>query len=608
MHQEASLSRGLLGHWPGERSPGGIIRDRSPEGNDGNVGIDARWIWFTNPRAVRHVGDRDRTYFGYLGGPTGRDIVAAAYDHDEASLSRITLDAEFSADDHTNPSIFVRENGIILVFWARHNGDALHYARSTAPEDITSLERLGSIDGTSLTYPNPVRSPFGDDAIYLFYRDRVHTRDATDDRWGYQGDGCLYVRTTKDGGQTWSEETLLAIPPDGHYSLYCVPAVGDEAIHLFFTDAERGGDAPKWNVMYAKYSEDGAFYTATDDYLAGLDTFPLEKHDFEVVYDSSARGNHYAWLWDAAVDDAGRPVVAYATFPSTLAHEYRWARHDGDEWTDTHLVDAGRYIPRRPIELHYSGGLALDRDDPTVVYGCVSRGDNCVLRRFETETGGRTWSETTVANRSNGVAIRPVVPRNASPELPVLWLCGSYKHMNTSQTVLRGLPGACVPGEDLWSDRTVGVDLGVDLYGQSAFTEGITVLAEIRPENPAIRGVVANFGSAITLGTALDDRPGVTCTLKGPKGTASVTAPITSDDQHMVTAVWDRETLSLTVAGKTRDETDFHGPISFDDDWASWTLLKGPYLMDDGFAGEVTDLRLYNRPLSTAEVRALVYQ
>jgi hypothetical protein len=57
-----TLSVGLLGHWSGGPSPDGIVRDRSPEGNHGNFGLDARWIWFTNPRALRHVGESDRTY------------------------------------------------------------------------------------------------------------------------------------------------------------------------------------------------------------------------------------------------------------------------------------------------------------------------------------------------------------------------------------------------------------------------------------------------------------------------------------------------------------------------------------------------------------------
>lgn len=604
MDECSTLSRGLLGHWSCSQVPDGIVRDRSPARIDGNYGIDARWIWFTNPRAVRHVGEHDRTYFCYLGGPTGTDIVAAAYDHDTGGLSRNTVESAFSSDDHTNPAIYVRPDGYVLLAWAGHNGDAMYYTRSARPERIAAFDDVDSFPGESVTYPNFVRSPFGDDAIYLFYRDRVYTRDAIDDRWGYMGDGCLYSRVSRDGGATWSAETLLVTPPDGHYSMYFIPAAGAESIHFFFTDAERGGDAPKWDVRYAKYRQ-GSFYTATDDRIAGTDAFPLEKGDLDVVYDSAAPGNSHAWVWDAAVDDDGRPVVAYATFPSTLAHEYRWARHDGDTWHDHHVVDAGRYIARRPIELHYSGGLSLDRDDPTVLYGCVSRGGDSVLRMFETQTGGRTWAETAVTTHSRGDDLRPVVPRNASPDLPVLWLRGSYKHMDSSQTVLRGLPADRRPRDNLQSDRTYGVDLGFDLYGGDTFADGCSVSAMIQPREPSAEGVVANFGGGITLGTAIDRDSGIECVLRGPDTTASVGVDIGPDTCITVTAVWDGETVTLSADGAARDQARFDGPLEFDADWASWTLLKGDYLMGAPFVGDVAEVRLYNRPLSAAEIDAL---
>lgn len=604
MTDEISLERGLLGYWPGERSPDGIVRDHSPEGNDGTYGIDARWIWFTDPRAIRHVGSRDRTYFAYLGGPTGTDIVAAAYDHDERDLSRSVVEPEFSTDDHTNPSLFVRDDGHVLVFWAGHNGEEIFSAVSTDPESVDDFADLSSFAGESVTYPNPVRSPNGD-GIYLFYRDRVVTRDTTDDRWGYMGDGNLYYRESSDGGETWTEETLLARPPEGHYSMYFVPAVGDDAVHLFFTDAERGGDAPKWNVMYAKF-RDGSFYTATDERIADPDGFPLEKAEMETVYDSTAEGNSHAWVWDAAVDDGGRPVVAYATFPSTLNHEYRWARHDGEVWRDCHLANAGRYIARRPIELHYSGGLAIDRDDPTTVYGCVSRGEDCLLRRYETETGGRTWSETTVTRRPLGVDNRPVVPHNASDDLPVLWLTGSYKHMDTAATVLRGLPGEDLAGDVLEGDSTRGVDLGLDLYGPEAFTRGLTLTATVTPDDPADPGVVANLGGAVVLGTAVGNGSGIGCEFETTgAGTSLATDRI--DAGHPVHAAvrWDGNAAELLVDGELRDDATATGSLAIDDEWASWTLLKDEYLIGRGFAGRVADLRLYRRALNDAELAVL---
>lgn len=606
MRTDVDLSRGLLGHWRGDRSPEGVVRDRSAEGNHGSYGIDARWIWFTNPRAIRHVGERERTYFCYLGGPTGRDIVAAAYDHDARSLATTVVHESFSADDHTNPSLFVRNDRRVLLLWAGHNGDALHYAVSRESESVASFGPRRTIDQESVTYPNPVRSPDDPETLYLFYRDRVHTHDATDDKYGYIGDGNVYYRISEDEGSTWSEQTLLAVPPEGHYSLYFVAARSDDAIHLFLTDAERGGDAPKWNVMYVQF-RDGSFYAADGGLIAGPGDLPLTVSDLEVVYDSAAEGNHYAWIWDGASDEAGNPVAVYATFPSTLAHEYRYARWDGQRWRDHHLTDAGRYVARRPIELHYSGGLSLDRTDPSVVYGCVWRGERCELRRFETATGGETWAEAPVTRRSVGRDVRPVVPRNAGGDVPVLWTTGSYEHMDAAQTVLRGLPADRLAGSTLEGDGRHGVDLGFDRYDAAAFLNGTSVAAWIEPRNVADRQVLANFGGSATLGIGLDGEPGVAFSLADPDGRTTVSwdGLVANERQH-VAGVWDgRDRLSLAVDGDVVDEARFAGPLALETGGRSWTLLKDEYLFDRGYDGTAGDVRLYNRALSAAELRSL---
>lgn len=605
MRDDSSLSRGLLGHWPGDRSPDGIVRDRSPEGNHGNYGIDARWIWFTNPRAIRYVGKRERTYFAYLGGPTGKDIVAAAYDHGTRSLSTTVVEKSFSNDDHTNPSLMVRNDGRLLLFWAGHNGDTIRYTVSCDPESVASFGPRRTIEGKSVTYPNPVRSPDDPEKLYIFYRDRTYRRDATNDKYGYMGDGDLYYRVSGDDGATWSEETRIVTPPDGHYSMYFILARGDDAIHFFFTDAERGGDAPKWNVMYAKLHEE-TFYTADGRRVVKPADLPVTRADLELVYDSTAEGNHDAWVWDCAVSMDGNPVVVYATFPSTLAHEYRYAQFDGERWHDHHLTHAGRYIAGRPIELHYSGGLSIDRDDPRVVYGCVSEGNRCVLKRFETDTGGETWAEKDVRKRSLGDDIRPVVPRNASEDLPVLWLTGSYKHMDSSQTVLRGLPSDHLP-KALEGDGRYGVDLGFDRYDAATFAEGLSISTVVEPRELSSPQVIADFGGGITLGIGLEGKTGFALLLAGPETTAVLSWDgVSAGGRYAVTGVWDESgRLSLAIDGEIVDEAAFEGPLVFETEWASWTLLKDAYLLGRGFKGAAEEIRLFNRPLSETEIETL---
>ena len=654
-HAPRSLRNGLLGYWPVVRSPAGYVRDHSPEGNHGIYGFDARWIWFTNPRAVRYVGEVDyagevdnagevdhageadhissvdRTYVGYIGGRTGEDVVIASFDHDTGTLEKNALDERFSPDDHTNPSVLVRSDGHVLVFWTAHNGDAIFYRISTHPADVTVFEPLQTLEQGSVTYPNPVWVEDGDaERLYLFYRDRTVTTDETDSRFDYVGDGHVYYRSSVDGGETWSDQRRLVTAPSGHYGMYFVPvAANDGTIHIFFTDAERGGDAPKWNVMHCCF-RDGTCYRVDGTELATADELPLTKSELEVLYDSSAPGNHDAWIWDAGVDADGHPAAVYATFESTLAHRYRYVRWDGDRWRDHHVVDAGRYVARRPIELHYSAGVAMDSSNPDVLYAAVTTPAGARLERLETDTGGRTWASQPVTRNAVGTHCRPVVPQNASPDVPVLWLAGSYEHLDASQTVLRGLPTDAIDAPTLRGDGHHGVSLGLDLYPDRAFRDGLSLSVAVATDDPSTRQTVAEFGGMIRLALgeeiatastneATDEIPDETAGASSDKTSGTIAFSLVGDDGravaswdglqagtlHVVEGAWDGEELRLLVDGDVVDATPFEGPIRASGEGRGWTLMKDEYLSGHGLVGQLREVRLYNRALTPTESEAL---
>ncbi|RBI60463.1 hypothetical protein DMJ13_19385 [halophilic archaeon] len=593
----------LLGYWPGRVTPDGRVPDRSGAGHHGAYGRDARWIWFTNPRAVRHAGDTDRTYLTYVGGPSGRDLVVAACDHD-GSFSRTILDPEFSADDHTNPSLLVPEDGRIVVFWTAHNGDAVHYRRADGPESIASFGPTQSLAGNVVTYPNPVELPDSGDLL-LFYRDRTYTRDTTDDDFDYVGDGHAYYRVSTDDAETWSAPRRLVTAPAGHYGMYFVAAADEETVHLFFTDAERGGDAPKWGVRYCQFDDDAA-RRADGTRIAAAADLPLSKSDLELVYDSTAGGNHHAWVWDAGVDADGNPAVAYATFPSTLDHRYRYARWDGERWHDRHLVDAGPYVAARPVERHYSAGIAL-ADDPDVAYAAIARDGYTVLKRFETDSLGESWAERVLARRQDAERLRPVVPRDAHPDVPLLWLAGRYGHLDASQTVLRGLPDDVRSAGALRSDGERGVSLGFDLYDRTAFTAGVAVSALVRPAGGDVDDPqhVADFGGLLRV--TRPARDAVAATVRGPDGEAKVRCNgVEPDEETFLEAKWDPTDgrLSMLVEGTVVDVTSFDGPVVPADSPAGWALLKDGRLQGPGFTGTLREVRLHGRATTESELLA----
>jgi hypothetical protein len=386
--------------------------------------------------------------------------------------------------------------------------------------------------------------------------------------------------------------------------VYFVFAEEGRGVHFFFTDAEGGSTTPKWDVMYCYYA-DGAFYTANGAVIGDENTLPLGPSDLEVVYDSGTDDHHYSWIWDAAVDEDSNPAVVYATFPSSLAHEYRYARWNGKSWNDYFLIDGGPYVNADPAGRYFSGGLALDGQDPNVVYASINREDGCYLKRLETDNGGRTFAADAVTRDSDNHNIRPVVPRNRSDEVPVLWLSGSYNHLDGCQTVLKGLPTPPDHGHQLEGDREHGISLGTDLYDSATFSNGLSVSTLCSTGEPGRRQHIVDFEGVVriqirdgSLEFALSD---------GDRVARAGWDGLQADETYLVEGDWNgTDTMRLFVDGERRETASFHGPLGLDADRRGWTLMKGYHFTDYGLNGTVSEVRLYNRTLTDDERKSLV--
>jgi hypothetical protein len=598
---------GLLGHWTGEVKPGGRVYDRSPESNDGVYGPAAKWVWFTNPRAVRYVGEHDRTYVGYLGGPTGQDPVVGTYDHDAGRFDETVLASDVSNNDHVGPAVWARSDGHLVALWSLHNGPWLRYRITRNAEDPSSFGPVREFDGAGICYPNPVQP--GNDPespIYLFYRDRTGT-----------GDGHPYYRVSTDGGETFDDPTRMITAPEGHFSVYWMAAQRDGDVHLFFTDAEGGGTGPKWDVSYARFDA-GTLSTAAGETIATPADLPIRVDDLETLYDAREPDTPDPWIWDSGVDADGNPAAVYATFSTTQSHEYRYVRRVDGEWRDRKLVDAGRYVGVDPNTGYYASGAAMPEHDPDVVYAAVERGGRALLQRFETTNAGETFAGETVTTHATADQLRPVAVRNGSPEFPVAWVAGAYNSLDASQTVLRGPPGDLATGSPLVGDGSRGVSLGVDCYDAAVFGRGLTVAAAFETDDPGTRQCLLDFGGAVELWLA-DGKPGtVTLALAGDGSDESDDAAslpckgVTAGVTQVAVASWDGETASLTLDGATAssspntDEASAAiGPLALGGEPAGWSLGKPRHLDGPGIVGRIEAVSLYNRPLARDELQRL---
>jgi len=368
---------------------------------------DGAWCWFQSPRALHHAGDRDRTYAGWV--TVDGDIEVASYDHDDGTVTRTTLHEDFERDDHDAPTFHVDADGRLLVVYSGHAGPTIHYRRSERPEDVSAFGPERTIDPSDgHTYPTP--REIGD-TLYLLYRN---------------GRGSVACVTSEDDGRSWSDEREL-ITTDGRG--WCVyrkaSRVRDGAIDLGLTFAVGGGSDPHRDVRHLRF--DGDELRTADGTALGRQT---TLFDAPAVYDSEATG-HDAWIADCS-SAGGDPELVYAAFRSEEDHRYRYATWTGEGWRDVPLADAGSHIvaddPEQGVEdnpeRYYSGGVALDDTDSGVCYYSTGDHDGSTLVRAATDDG-TDWDRVELTG-DDEQHVRPVVPRDSHPDLPVLWMQGSY--------------------------------------------------------------------------------------------------------------------------------------------------------------------------------------
>jgi PKD repeat protein len=201
--------------------------------------------------------------------------------------------------------------------------------------------------------------------------------------------------------------------------------------------------------------------------MSGL---PLMPSEADKVYDTRYR----SWIHDIALDPAGRPVIVFAVFASEFDHRYRYARWTGSAWKSYGITSAGGSISdsREP---HYSGGITLDHENPSVVY--LSREVDGVheVETWRTPDGGRSWERSALTSGSGTENVRPISPRGLASfadDMSVVWMRGRYDHYVAYATDIttRLLNGGNLPplAESSTSPRSGRAPLTVSVDGRAS--------------------------------------------------------------------------------------------------------------------------------------------
>lgn len=362
------------------------------------------WCWFQDPRAVSVGGPDGKTFAGWIAWDGALTVGAFS----ATGVLHTHVVGYWIHDDHASPVLLMEPDKRLTVFWADHNGHTMNYRTTYRPEDISAWGPVRHVrsrlpGNLGFTYPNPVIVPGEGNRLYLFWRGAD---------WGVD-----FATRSPRGAWSAAHELIALL---GQRPYLKVAGNGGNEIALAYTDAHPGD--MNTSVYYAVYRR-GSLWTADGRWIARIGDGPLAPSRGQLVYDGHATGAP-SWVWDVAFGPDGRPVIVYATFPSLTNHAYWYARWNGTRWVSHFLTFAGPTISPGTIESYYSGGIALDHANPSVVYLSRKVGRRFRIERWATPDGGRRWRRTVVVDAATD-AVRPVVPRGSGP-LGLMWMSGHY--------------------------------------------------------------------------------------------------------------------------------------------------------------------------------------
>ncbi|HJX71789.1 MAG TPA: BNR-4 repeat-containing protein [Bacteroidales bacterium] len=400
---------------------------------------DGAWCWFSDPRAILYKGNHNRIYAGWMN--QEGDVVTGYYDCDHNNILYDTIRRRFETDDHDHPSLYIDPQGRLALFYSRHaQRTPIYTVKSKDPEDIENWENEKSLHlndtveysnfRNSYTYANVFRLSHENNRIYLFWRGM---------------DFKPNFSISDDGGASWSNGKILILPERLYRDrrpYIKIDSDGKEKIHFAFTDGHPR-DEPTNSIYYMCYRNDSLF-KASGEKIGKLSDAPFEPAQADVVYDASLTGEK-AWIWDVAEGSDGNPVIVYTRFPDDSNHCYYYAIWNGTGWDSHFMINSGRWFPQTPHgktepEPNYSGGIALDHEDPSVVYLSVKRGNAFEIEKWTTHNKGYVWSVEEITCNSKRDNVRPFAIRNAAEndKIQVIWMnVDRYIHYTDYRASLR---------------------------------------------------------------------------------------------------------------------------------------------------------------------------
>lgn len=382
---------------------------------------DGGWCWFQDERGLI-----DNGHLVFSSVSSSGDIIVTDYDFDTSQSDTLNIHPQFQQNDHAQPALMKRPDGRYLIAYSKHNGPHTYTRISNKPEDPTSWQPANQVSvGDNVTYSNLYHlSETG--RTYNFHRGiGWHPNAMVSDDYG---DSWTY------GGRIIAEE--------GHRPYLRYATNGEDRVHFITTD---GHPRNYTNSVYHGYIKDDRVYTSNGTDLGELSGQETNRRPNDLTRIFAGDSNNVAWTSDIQIDSEGHPYIGYSITKDRIGpgeggmdHRYRYARWDGEQWSDYEIAYAGsRLYPREDA---YTGLIALNPDNPDMVYistdvhpetaePLISEANG--RRHYEifqglTDSRGASWVWRQVTEHSEADNIRPIVVSDGN-DWAVLWLRGEYR-------------------------------------------------------------------------------------------------------------------------------------------------------------------------------------
>ena len=410
----------------------------------------------------------------------------------------------------------------------------------------------------------------------------------------YRGSEGMYVRNSTDYGSTWTNATCIGL--DGYFKI----ETDGSNIYIAVNEGH-----PQYQVspLYFIYytSTDKTFRTADGTSIGDIEDVPFTLSEIELL--NSGR----TWIWDIALDSNNYTYITYVDFPLSdswvseyyslglTEHDYRYMRWTGTEWIDNYIVGDGflnilNYGGNTVPQPAYSGGIALDHDNPSIVYISKEVSGKFQIFNYTTTDGGETWEneQLTYDTEAFTVNMRPVVVRNHASDLVVMWMYGYYSHYLDYNVALRTYPVI-----DIEKTRQIGytpMTFSVWMYPETDASSGYT--RHIIRRTPSYYMIMERVTQKFICELQTQDVSTIFTSING----------LTLNEWNHISFTYDGMRLRLYIDGELDDSTSIVGIVSGE---SGVPIYMGCFATGgDGnnFDGMIDEFRIYDTALSQQEI------